>query len=72
MRQAALIQLAAEIPPAMLAGILGIHPTTAVKWTRLAGETGPTTLPPTPVAHSRSVQAGPSDRSSHYCHDAAP
>jgi hypothetical protein len=37
MRQAALIQLAAEIPPAMLAGILGIHPTTAVKWTRLAG-----------------------------------
>lgn len=37
MRQAALIQLAAEIPPAMLAGILGIHPTTAVKWTRFAG-----------------------------------
>lgn len=37
MRQAALIQLAAEIPPAMLAGILGIHPTTAVKWTKLAG-----------------------------------
>lgn len=37
MRQAALIQLTAEIPPAMLAGILGIHPTTAVKWTRLAG-----------------------------------
>jgi len=37
MRQAALMQLAAEIPPAMLAGILGIHATTAVKWTRLAG-----------------------------------
>ncbi|BCB89199.1 hypothetical protein Psuf_065120 [Phytohabitans suffuscus] len=37
MRQAALIQLAAEIPPAMLAGTLGIHPTTAVKWTKLAG-----------------------------------
>lgn len=37
MRQAALAQLAAQIPPAMLAGILGIHPTTAVKWTRLAG-----------------------------------
>jgi hypothetical protein len=37
MRHAALMQLAAEIPPAMLAGILGIHPTTAVKWTRLAG-----------------------------------
>jgi hypothetical protein len=37
MRQAALTQLAAEIPPALLAGILGIHPTTAVKWTRLAG-----------------------------------
>ena len=37
MRHAALLQLAAEIPPAMLAGILGIHPTTAVKWTRLAG-----------------------------------
>jgi hypothetical protein len=31
------MQLAAEIPPAMLAGILGIHPTTAVKWTKLAG-----------------------------------
>ena len=26
-----------RVPPAMLAGILGIHPTTAVKWTRLAG-----------------------------------
>jgi hypothetical protein len=37
MRHAALMQLAAEIPPAMLGGILGIHPTTAVKWTRLAG-----------------------------------
>jgi hypothetical protein len=37
MRHAALFQLAAEIPPAMLAGILGIHPSTAVKWTRLAG-----------------------------------
>ncbi|MFC4071921.1 hypothetical protein [Actinoplanes subglobosus] len=37
MRQAALIQLAAEIPPAMLAGLLGIHPTTAVKWTKLGG-----------------------------------
>jgi hypothetical protein len=37
MRQAALVQLAAEIPPALLAGILGIHPTTAVKWTKLAG-----------------------------------
>jgi hypothetical protein len=37
MRHAALLQLAAEIPPGMLAGILGIHPTTAVKWTRLAG-----------------------------------
>jgi hypothetical protein len=37
MRHAALMQLAAEIPPTMLAGILGIHPTTAVKWTRLAG-----------------------------------
>ena len=37
MRHAALMQLAAEIPPAMLAGILGVHTTTAVKWTRLAG-----------------------------------
>ena len=37
MRHTALIQLASEIPPGMLAGILGIHPTTAVKWTRLAG-----------------------------------
>ena len=37
MRQAALVQLAAEIPPAMLAGILGIHPTIAVKGTRLGG-----------------------------------
>jgi hypothetical protein len=30
MRHAALIQLAAEVPPAMLAGTLGIHATTAV------------------------------------------
>jgi len=37
MRHAALLQLTAEIPPAMLAGILGIHPTTAVKWTNIAG-----------------------------------
>ncbi len=37
MSHAALMQLAAEIPPGMLAGILGIHPTTAVKWTKLAG-----------------------------------
>jgi hypothetical protein len=37
MRHAALLQLAAEIPPGMLAGVLGIHPTTAVKWTKLAG-----------------------------------
>jgi hypothetical protein len=37
MRHAALLQLAAEIPPGLLAGILGIHPTTAVKWTKLAG-----------------------------------
>jgi hypothetical protein len=37
MRHAALIQLAAQIPPALLAGILGIHPTTAVKWTNLSG-----------------------------------
>lgn len=36
MRHAALLQLAAEIPAAILAGILGIHPTTAVKWTKLS------------------------------------
>jgi hypothetical protein len=54
MRQAALIQLAAEIPPAMLAGILGIHPTTAVKWTRLAGGSWTTY-----AAASRSRRAEP-------------
>jgi hypothetical protein len=37
MRHAALIQLGAEIPPAILADVLGIHVTTAVAWTRLAG-----------------------------------
>jgi hypothetical protein len=37
MRHAALVQLAAEIPPAMLAGTLGIHVQTAVNWTRVAG-----------------------------------
>jgi len=36
MRNAALMQLAGEIPPALLAGVLGIHPTTAVKWSGLA------------------------------------
>jgi hypothetical protein len=36
-RHAALMQLAAEISPALLAGVLGIHPTTAVKWAGLAG-----------------------------------
>jgi hypothetical protein len=53
MRQAALIQLAAEIPPAMLAGILSIHPTTAVKWTRLAGGNWTTYAA---AAHSRRAQ----------------
>jgi hypothetical protein len=37
MRHAALMQLAAEIPPALLAGVPGIHPTTAVKWSGFAG-----------------------------------
>jgi hypothetical protein len=32
-----LIQLAAEIPAAMLAGVLGIDAATAVQWTKLAG-----------------------------------
>lgn len=45
MRHAALIQLAAEIPPAMLAGTLGIHTTTAVAWTRLAGGNWSTYVP---------------------------
>lgn len=56
MRQAALVQLAAEIPPALLAGILGIHPTTAVKWTKLAGGDWASYA----AANSRSTTAGSS------------
>lgn len=33
-RQAALLQLAGEVPPSMLADLLGIHVTTAVHWNR--------------------------------------
>ena len=36
-RRAALTDLAAQVPAAVLADALGIHPTTAVHWTRDAG-----------------------------------
>jgi hypothetical protein len=36
-RRAALIDLAARLPAAVLADLLGLHPTTAVKWTHQAG-----------------------------------
>jgi hypothetical protein len=38
-RLAALHQLAAEMPPALVADLLGISPTTANVWSRLAGRT---------------------------------
>lgn len=37
-RRAALTDLAAHLPAAVLADALGLHPTTAVKWTRQAGD----------------------------------
>ncbi len=36
-RSAALLQLAADLPPAVCARLLGIHPTVAVAWQRAAG-----------------------------------
>ena len=36
-RTAALLQLAAELPPTVIADLLGIHPNTAVKWAKAAG-----------------------------------
>jgi hypothetical protein len=36
-RRAALTDLAAQLPAAVLADLLGLHPTTAVKWTSQAG-----------------------------------
>jgi acyl carrier protein len=36
-RNAALLQLAAEVPAAVLADTLGLHPSTAVRWTKAAG-----------------------------------
>jgi hypothetical protein len=36
-RRAALTDLAAQIPAAVLADLLGLHPTTAVKWAHQAG-----------------------------------
>jgi hypothetical protein len=36
-RRAALIDLAGHMPAAVLAGLLGLHPTTAVKWMHQAG-----------------------------------
>ena len=35
-RTTAMMQLAAELPAAVLAGFLGIHPQTAVTWNKLA------------------------------------
>ena len=37
MRLSALNQLAAELPPAILASTLGIHPNTAARWSGTAG-----------------------------------
>ena len=36
-RRAALTHLAARLPAAVLADLLGIHPNTAVRWVRAAG-----------------------------------
>jgi hypothetical protein len=36
-RNAALLQLAAEVPPTVLADLLGLHPHTAVAWVKTAG-----------------------------------
>jgi hypothetical protein len=36
-RTTALLQLTAELPPTVLADLLGIHPNTAVKWSKAAG-----------------------------------
>jgi hypothetical protein len=36
-RRAALTDLAAQLPAAVLADLLGLHPTTAVKWMSQAG-----------------------------------
>jgi hypothetical protein len=36
-RNAALLQLAAEVPPTVLADLLGLHPHTAVAWVKAAG-----------------------------------
>jgi len=36
-RNAALLQLAAELPPVVIASLLGLHPTTAVRWSQAAG-----------------------------------
>ena len=36
-RAAALLQLAAELPPVVLARLLGLHPTVAAAWQRLSG-----------------------------------
>lgn len=36
-RNTALLQLAAEVPAAVLADLLGLNPNTAIKWVQLAG-----------------------------------
>jgi hypothetical protein len=36
-RRAALVDLAAQLPAAVLADLLNLHPTTAVRWMREAG-----------------------------------
>ena len=37
LRTASIMDLAAEIPPAVLADLIGIYPTTAARWTHAAG-----------------------------------
>ncbi len=37
MRTTALLQLGAQLPPAVLAGLLNVHPTTAVRYTKTSG-----------------------------------
>jgi hypothetical protein len=64
-RNTALLQLAAEVPAAVLADLLGLNPSTAIKWVQLAGgnwtryaaERARTATPPRPANGHRPRRA---------------
>ena len=52
-RTAALVDLAGQLPPAVLASLISLHPATADRWSRPSPAIGPPTSTPVPSAKRR-------------------